>query len=179
MHKSDAWLAPMLERELGRVTPPDELWNRIHWPRAQPFATSNPNWLTLALVMGLVIVMAALSFRPSPSIHSGQPAQIRSWVKTNAGLDVALRRETSTSAVLEHAQVIRGEPPAAEIGFRIGSRPGMLRVSKMESAWAAVGQHATWSNNARVVSWGMRGQLYTLSCASPEDLKAACLLCHT
>ena len=179
MHKSDAWLAPMLERELGRVTPPDELWNRIHWPRARASADSNPNWLTVALVVGLVIVVAGLNYRPSRSIQSRQPVQIRSWVKTNTGLDVPLRREASSFAVLVRAQMIRGDVPATEIGFRIGNRPGVLRVSKLESAWASSGQHATWSNNARVASWGMSGQVYTLTCTTPEDLKTACMLCHT
>jgi len=38
------------------------------------------------------------------------------------------------------------------------------------------GRHA--GSSAKVFTWSMQGHTYTLECATPEDLKTACNLCH-
>ena len=55
----------------------------------------------------------------------------------------------------------------------INYKGGRLVVTKGESG----GQHAVGSG-ARVFTWSKDGRTYTLACATPEELRVACGLCH-
>jgi len=65
---------------------------------------------------------------------------------------------------LTGARVAKG---TVEIAYRVGKRDGRLIVGGRPSA-----------SGARVFTWSMDGRIYTLECATPDDLKIACNLCH-
>jgi hypothetical protein len=92
------------------------------------------------------------SYPRALGIRSEQGAQIRDWVKVNAGLDVPLRGDPSPVRLVG-ATVVKG---GVEIACLVGNREARLVVSKAASSHGR----------------------YTLKCATPEDLKTACLLCH-
>jgi hypothetical protein len=105
-------------------------------------------------------------------MQSDSATQIREWVKANAGLDVPLLGH-SAQVRLTGARLFRGD---AEIACRVGDHQAKLFISKGNSTL----QHGAEPTKARsTVSWGMAGRSYTLACATPEDLKIACLLCHS
>jgi hypothetical protein len=108
-----------------------------------------------ALIFGVVIWA---SYPREVGIRSGQGSQIREWVKVNAGLDVPLRGDPSPVRLVG-ARVVKG---GVEIECRVGNREARLVVSKAASSPLDLGRHGR----------------YTLKCATPEDLKTACLLCH-
>jgi hypothetical protein len=87
-------------------------------------------------------------------------------------LDVPL--EASTGLRFVGAKAARGQ---AEISCRVGDRDVKLTVSKAGGGAVAVSAHQSYAGG-KTVSWAMRGQQYTLACATPEDLQVACLLCH-
>ena len=111
---------------------------------------------------------------------SNRATDITGWVKSNTGLDVPVRQDPKAPIRLVGASVVRTEKvPTAEIAYRVGSHDVALRVTKAEGAAAETGhQGLAGIQGRKSASWTMRGQLYTLACATPEDLKVACLLCH-
>ena len=171
------WIEPVLERELDRVAAPEELWDRID-DRSLTVAvqTERPRLqgLAWAFVAAILVVVLVLGFRPRRDLvmQSESATQIREWVKANAGLDIPLFGH-SGQVRLTGARLMRGD---VEIACRVGDHQAKLLVSKGNSSL----QHGTQPTKASgTVSWEKGGRLYTLACAQPEDLKIACLLCHS
>lgn len=159
-----SWLEATLERRLGRVGAPVELWDRVQFPRTSSVRRSAFAPLAAALVV--IAVMwgfhlksggAAVQFR------SHDPEAVRAWVKANTGLDVPLH-----SGQLAGARVVPGRVAAAEITYRAGSHDVSVLVSTAGANSATRG---------RLVSWNARGQNYSLAFDALEDLKG-CMLCH-
>jgi len=96
-------------------------------------------------------------------IRSGDTGEIRALVKAKAGIDLPLR-ERPAGVQLMGANFSHG---SVEIAYSVGGRDGWLRVDGRRAA-----------SSARVFTWSMDGHTYTLECATPEDLKIACNLCH-
>ena len=158
-----------LARELRVVAAPEELWERIQNPRpAQRRAKSARTASMLACAALLVLAWWVVPRRVE--IRSANGGEIRAWVQARTGLNVPLRAQPAGSIQLIGASARRGQ---AEIAYRVASREGRLTVSR----GVAAGRH-TNPGNARVFSWSMDGQVYTLTCANPEDLGIACQLCH-
>ena len=127
--------------------------------------------LAWAFVAAMLVVVLVWGFRPRRDLvmQSGSATQIREWVTANAGFDVPLAG--STPIRLTGARLMRGD---VEIACRVGDHQAKLLVSKGNSSL----QHGAQPTKA-TVSWGMAGRVYTLASATPEDLKIACLLCHS
>jgi hypothetical protein len=129
--------------------------------------------LAWAFVASMLVVALVWGLRPRRDLvfRSDSATQIREWVKANAGLDIPLLG--SGQVRLAGARLMRGD---VEIACRVGDHQAKLLVSKGISSL----RHGSQPGRAHsTASWGMNGRLYTLACATPEDLRIACLLCHS
>jgi len=169
------WLETELRRELGGVRAPAELWDLIELGSlasagATPVRPSRKAAWVLAGTAAMIL--AAFFLQPRHEFQSTDASRIREWVKANTGLDVPLRATAALRFV--SAKAWSGQ---AEIACRVGDRDVKLTVSKNTGGAVAASAHQGYGNG-KTVSWAMRGQQYTLACATPEDLQVACLLCH-
>jgi hypothetical protein len=150
----------VLSRHLGRAPAPVELKpGRCLSLWAQP--GSARWWHRLQPVsaglagfasVAAALLLAALYFQPA-TLSSSNAVQIRNWVQVRARIDLPLRADLPSAIRLTGARVGRRN---TEVTFEIGGRAGVLRVP-------AQATH----------------QSYKLACATPEDERLACLLCHS
>ena len=149
------WLEGELSRQLGPVSAPDSLWNRIHEQRRPLRARPNP-WkirsiaaaALLALLAGLVWRLGAtrdqgaelealaqreLGGGSNVDLRSGDPGKIRAWVRENSGIDIRLpdSGEFGSDAVrLVGAGLLRMQnAPVAVIRYQVGDTPAALLVT--------------------------------------------------
>ncbi len=160
-HKN--WMEEELERSLRRVSAPQELWDRIQSPQhARASArTRFMAWAAVPMLMFVAVWGTHSRNNPATQLHSSDPAEIRAWVKANAGLDVPLHAGNLAGAKVVSART-------AEIAYRVAGRDVSLLVSESP---------ASVRRNGRAVSWMTGGQTYLLACAEPQDFKA-CVMCH-
>ena len=184
-----------LTRHLGPVQAPDELWGRVVQGAAG--RASVPRWgarqwaavslATLALAAGIRVglnrdlsgeeraVRALSRTQAQMEFRSGDPAELRTWVKTGTGLDVPLPERLAPSVQVIGANLTGG---SAEISYRVGGLDAALVVSKL--ATEGDGRHTLVKNGsyqgASFLSWTMRGQMYTIASA---DARLGCILCHS
>ena len=163
MHRE--WFEPVLAHQLDRVAAPEELWERVRNPviRKKKSVHTSVNAAGMS-ACATVLLLAIWLFVGHRGFRSADAGEIRGWVKAQAGIDVPLRAWPA-GVQLMGANFAKG---SVEIAYRVGGRDGWLRVD---------GRHA--GSSARVFTWSMDGHTYTLECATPEDLKIACNLCHT
>jgi hypothetical protein len=163
MHRE--WFEPALARELGQVAAPEELWERVRNPviRKKKSVHTSVNAARVGACATVILVAIGL-FVGHRGLRSADAGEIRGWVKAQAGIDVPLQSRP-VGVHLMGASVAKG---SVEIAYRVGNRDGRL----------VVGGHAPSGSNGRVFTWSMDGRIYTLECATPEDLKIACNLCH-
>jgi hypothetical protein len=176
----EMWLEPVLVRHLGSVTTPEELWDRVQRPEAPRSERSISMRLAWAAVCALVLLAAAWGVHGHSNLEfrSGEATEIRVWVKQRTDLDVPLLAEPAAPIRLMGARVVTGEVPTARIAYSVSNRDAVLLVSKAGSALSTNSRHSQPDRDAKVFSWTMRGQTYTLACSTPEDLRATCHLCH-
>lgn len=164
MHKE--WFEPVLAHQLDRVGAPEELWERVRNPRVPRVATRKRVHMGVnAARVGAcaTILLIVWLFVGRTSVRSGDAGEIRAFVKSKAGIDLPLRARPA-GVRLTGATWAKG---SVEIAYSVGSRDGRLTVD---------GRHLR--ADSRVFTWSMGGHTYTLACATPEDLKVACNLCH-
>jgi hypothetical protein len=164
MHRE--WIEPALARHLDPVSAPEELWERVRNPASgikKKGVHTSVNAARLGACATSVLLLLVWLVGGQRGLRSGDPGEIRRWVQAKAGIDVPLRARPAGVQVTG-ASVSRG---TVEIAYKVGSRDGRLFVG---------GKHT--SSNPRVFTWSMDGRTYTLECATPEDLKIACSLCH-
>lgn len=212
MHRPDPhelWLEPMLDRHLAPVTAPDRLWDLVQHPPTPRRKLFTPAPL---LVPAFVILLAAATWSLLPRFShressnevlaiqalASQPedlelradtiTEIRAWVKSRTGLDIPLPGTTVDAVQMTGVCAVKGGTPAVEVAYRVGGRHAALLVSKAGFPQQDDGKHRFLKcesvGAARVSSWTMRGQLYTLAYAATGDDalgagKDECLLCHT
>jgi hypothetical protein len=170
MHKD--WFEPVLAHQLDRVAAPQELWERVRNPgvvakkRKRVHRSVNAAGMSACATVLLLAIWLVVGHS---GVKSGDPGEIRAWVKAQAGVDVPLRARPA-GVHLVGANFTKG---SVEIAYRVGGRDGRLKV---DGGIKVVGRHA--GSRATVFTWSMDGHTYTLECATPEDLKIACNLCH-
>ena len=179
-----SWLEPVLTEHLGRVAAPQELWRRVQAPRFEGARSSRPQ-LAWALATTLAIVTVAWGFHPrinatasrdaNLTLRCADPARIRAWVKANTGLDVPLPDKPAAAVQLIGARAVQSDPPSVEVDYIATGHQEHLLVSKARSKSPT---HRQPGANDSHAAWTMGGQAYTLACADPAELRAACLLCH-
>jgi len=195
---------PWLERELAsglkRVTPPGALWReveagvrperttgwRIVWPAAAAamlvlaaatawqFVSAQDIGAQLRQAAGSAITGDPLSF------HTGSCAELRDWLRQNAGMDVPLPA-AAPAVELRGARVTerRGNRIAA-IAYRVAGSAATLFVARRRSGAGAphnFTQTASMGDGV-LVSWRMRDLEYALVSENPGDPHAGCRLCH-
>jgi hypothetical protein len=194
----EGWLKKLLERNLRPVSAPDELWDRIQQPRVRqthsgfaPLAVLAVATLAAVAVWGFYprsaqstqeLAVAGLSSSPETlELQSGTLPEIRAWVKTRTGLDLPLPSEASHAVRLKGVCTVRGGA-TVEVAYRVSGHNAALLVSKASPEIAGDGRHrflkCESTVGARVSTWVMRGQLYTLAYAASGDIRDECLLCH-
>jgi hypothetical protein len=153
------WIESELVGGLRPVEAPGELWGRVEAGRIAgcrqdclPHNVAHTGRWVVALVTLVLSVVVWASYPRTLGIRSSQGSLVREWVRVNAGLDVPLRGDPSPVRLVG-ARVVKG---GVEIACRVGNREARLVVSKAASSHGR----------------------YTLKCATPEDMKTACLLCH-
>lgn len=168
-----------LESDLGHslreVTAPPELWDRVQSVRVRrPQASRGLVWAVAATVVLATLALSKLPAGRSQQMafHCQNPAQLRAWVKANAGFNVPLRASLPASIQLVGARAVEGR---VEIAYRAGNRDAMLLVSRADRGAVNVAHSQA---NGKVSSWVMAGQRFTLACNDPADLQLACKLCH-
>lgn len=183
---SIAWLDAALTENLRPVGAPAELWDRVQMPRisTSQAAGRSTGWrLALASAVAVILVVALWSFGPgSREFRSSDPMAIRAWVKDRCGVALPLSAEASPairlSAVRLQKDGGKDRGASAEVAFRVEDRPALLQISQLESAPVGELAHHRFAADAKSVSWVAEGRLFTLACATPEDLRIACSLCH-
>jgi hypothetical protein len=162
MHKE--WFEPVLAHQLDRVRAPEELWDRVRNPRIRK--KKGVHMSVNAARVGAcatVLLLAIWLLVGRTSVRSGDAAEIRAFVKAKEGIDLPLRAHAA-GVQLTGAKVARG---SVEVAYRVGKHDGRLVVGG-----------PVVSTGPRVFTWSMDGRTYTLECATPQDLKLACGLCH-
>lgn len=130
------------------------------------------------------VAVAALTGGPeSLSLRTEDTRQIRAWVKANSGIDIPLPPKHSSVIQVVGARMIDGPRPLAEVAYQVDGYRATLLVTKDPSGKKTYPSHGFHASDrldaARVTSWSMRGQSYTLAWeASEEEFEVACLLCH-
>lgn len=160
------WFEPVLAHQLDRVAAPEELWERVRNPviRKKKGVHTSVNAARLGACATVIVCVFAIYLLVGHSgLRSGDAGEIRGWVKAQAGIDVPLRAQPA-GVHLVGASFTKG---SVEITYRVGGRAGRLEVDGRKAG-----------SSARVFTWSMDGHTYTLECATPEDLKVACNLCH-
>lgn len=167
----------VLRQELSPVAAPADLWERLEvralngMERRRKPLPQKVFWSFASAAAALVL--GSFFLLPSHQFHSADPSQIQAWVKANTGLEIPLQ----AAAGIEYLQAT-GSSGQAEIACRIGNRQAKLTVSKSTGGVIAASEHHATTTGQKSVSWSMSGQVYTLACASPDDLLVACALCH-
>ncbi len=183
-----------LARALNPVPAPDALWERIQQGQAAPSLDRlRWPWWAFAAALAATIALFCFSLRSDTTsalarvaaeelgsapdtvdFRSADPVRIRAWVQANTGLDLPL--PASPSVELVGVRLIRG---MACVSYRVGNRPAKLLVAR--AATAAPPHRAmdhTVYRGAALASWSMQGQSFLLASSSPQDSRAACVLCH-
>jgi hypothetical protein len=164
MHRE--WIEPALARHLDPVSAPAELWERVRNPgvtRKRRGVHTSVNAARVGACATVLLLFAIWAFGGQRGLRSNDPGEIRGWVQAKVGIDVPLRARPA-GVQLKGASVSKG---TVEIAYKVGNRDGRLMVGGRRVA-----------SGPRVFTWSMHGRTYTLECATPQDLKIACGLCH-
>lgn len=182
-----------LQRQLRPVDAPEELWARIQ-TRTRAKHTPNLRWLAGAFA-GAAIVLCCLMLRSNATGHlaktaaqelaarservdfrSNDPAQIRAWVRSRAGMDVPLASAGSVRFL--GVALLQESPCVVCVSYRIGGKRGDLVIARGGSRGPKHSsmQHLS-SGNASILAWAAAGQTYVVA-APVDNLQLTCSLCH-
>lgn len=196
-------LETVLTKHLASVAAPENLWERVQRPRQAP--RTAPMWLgwaaaaaTIAVVAGgwavwqlaqpplSVEARAVNSLEAQASelpLHTQDATTVRKWIKAESGIDVPLPPKHDGLVQILGARITEGDNPVAEIAYQVGEYRAALLVAKDPTGKTVYPHHEVRSSDpyqkARVSSWSMRGQTYTLAWSAPGEFRVACLLCHS
>jgi len=202
---ADLWLERELARQLAPVAAPDSLWDRINQQQRRPrrrVSFDRAFWpIAVAMVLlafaGALRTFSAHRDREALTDHSGSVdlrsdnfEDIRAWAKTEANIDIdlpsgQLARDRGDVRLLGARLIRRRGLPVAAIDYRVGDESATLFVSGKRAGLSGTTEAAghlfsqTRSTGAaRLVSWNMRNQTYTIASSGARNAHGACLLCH-
>jgi hypothetical protein len=196
-------LDPVLKKHLGRVQAPMNLRSHVQGrvSAQTPRATMWPAWAASAAALVAVaggwaawtqlqkpqsveaMAIAALDRNPEElALRTEDAASIRKWIRTNAGIDIPLPPKHSSVIRIQGARFTGESSKMAEVSYQVGEFRAALLVTKNPSGVTAYPKHDFRGSNpfeeARVTSWSLKGQNYTLAWTAPGEFRTACLLCH-
>ena len=186
---SIAWLEAALADNLRPVSAPAQLWDRVEMPRTtvSTGAGFSMGWrfaLPLAVAAMLVVglwTFSRASFK-NQELRSSDPAAISAWVRDRCGFALLLSAQASSQIQLASVRFEKSgaedRGASTELAFRVENRPALLQIAEVDGAPLREAAHHRLAGDARSVSWVAEGRLFTLACATPEDLRIACSLCH-
>jgi hypothetical protein len=109
-------------------------------------------------------------------------AAVRTWVKSHSGIDIPLPPRHSSWVKIIGASVSGSDNKVAEVSYQVGDYKAALLVTKDRTNAKTYPSHEIRPSDpletARVSSWSMKGQSYTLASMAPGQARVACLLCH-
>jgi hypothetical protein len=197
-------LDPVLKKHLGRVEAPPNLWAHVQGHTATDVPASS-FWTSRAFAVAAAVAIlaggwtlwnetrapqtveamavAALGNNPAQlELQTEDAATIRKWVKANAGIDIPLPPQHSGVIRINGASVNHEGPRMAEVSYQVGEFRAALLVTKDPSGVTRYPKHDFRGSDsfeaARVTSWSLKGQAYTLAWTAPGEFRTACLLCH-
>ena len=129
------------------------------------------------------MALAALDRGPEDlALRTEDAASVRKWVRTNSGIDIPLPPKHSGVIHIRGARVNGDTQRVAEVSYQVGEFRAALMVTKDPTGAKSYPKHDFRGSNAleaaRVTSWSMKGQSYTLAWTAPGEFRTACLLCH-
>ncbi|MEI9811788.1 MAG: hypothetical protein WDO18_03550 [Acidobacteriota bacterium] len=193
----------VLGKHLGPVRAPEDLWTRVQNPGQRVPVHTRSMWGAWAAAAAMLVFSAggwmvwqerhpvsveslaveALAQGPENlALHTEDASEVRAWVKSHAGIDIPLPPKHSPLVRILGASISRDSRHVAEVSYQVGDYRAALIVARDESGKTVYPQHELRSSDpvqaARVSSWSMKGQSYTLAWAAPGEFRVACLLCH-
>lgn len=193
-------LDQVLKKHLGRVEAPVGLWNHVRGPVHPPKpVVAWHSWAAAAAALTIVaagwgvwrqfqepstveaMAVAALEREPQElTLQTSDATSVRKWLRSAAGLDIPLPPKHSDVIQIHGARV--NEAGLAEISYQAGEFQVALLVSKNSDGVSGYPSHDFRGSDpyetARVTSWSLKGQSYTLAWSAPGEFRTACLLCH-
>jgi hypothetical protein len=107
---------------------------------------------------------------------------VRQWVKAHSGIDIPLPPRHSSWVKIVGASISGSDDKIAEVSYQVGEYQAALLVAKDKTGAKSYPSHEIRPSDpletARVSSWSMKGQSYTLAWMAPGEARVACLLCH-
>ncbi len=203
---ADLWLERELARQLAPVAAPESLWDRINQRQREPrrrFSFDRAFWpVAVAMVLlAFAGVLRTFSASRDPEtftersgsfdLRSDNFEDIRAWAKTEANIDIdlpsgQLARDRGDVRLLGARLIRRRGLPVAAIDYRVGDEAATLFVSGKRAGLSGTTEGAGHlfsqtrsTGEARLVSWNMRNQTYTIASSGAGNARGACLLCHT
>jgi hypothetical protein len=199
---ADLWLERELARQLAPVAAPESLWDRINEQQRIPrrrVSFDRAFWPVAAAMVLLAFagVLRNLTVDRDPPIAAGGSGNfdfrsnnfddIRAWAKTEANIDIDLPSgqlaPDRSDVQLLGARLIRQRGlPVAAIDYRVGGEAATLFVSGKRGGLSGTTEaagHLFSRINARLVSWNVGNQTYTIAFSGAKSPHGACLLCHT
>ena len=190
------WLEMELASHLAPVEAPDSLWERIQEPpRRAP--KRPPLWLLWPVAAVLLLALSPWTGDPTAAMErladqelragaesldfrSSSLTEIRRWVKAKTNLDLDAPDQSTGAVRILGARLIRIQgAPAAAVAYQVGSDPAILLVSSgSNTAPKHVFRRILTLSGAKLLSWTMRQQVYTMAFPVSADPQAGCLLCH-
>jgi hypothetical protein len=204
-----SWIESELTRQFRPVHAPDTLWQSIHEQR-RPLRTRSritaavwiPALTLLALSVGLsarltttpinaadLRSLSATAGAPDRiEFRSGDPNQIRAWVKERSGIDISFPEKlpaTGENVSLVGARLVRLKgTPLAEVTCRVGQHFVSMLVANrpVRSGAGRKLRHEDLriesAADMRLISWNMGAERYMMALTDTYDFHKACLLCH-
>jgi len=194
-------LDPILKKHLGRVEAPAKLWNHVRGPIRAPRPSPLFAWAPVAALLAITAggwmlwqqlrepqsveakAVAALDRGPEDlGLRTENAVEVRAWLKENGGFEIPLPPKHSPVVRIIGASMMDGATPIAQISYQVGQYRAELLVAKDPTGATTYPKHDVRDSDpyqaARVSSWSMKGQSYTLAWSAPGEFRTACLLCH-
>jgi hypothetical protein len=129
------------------------------------------------------MAVSALKHKPSDlELRTEDATTVRQWVKSNSGIDIPLPPRHSSWVKIIGAKISSGDSKIAEVSYQVGEYQAALLVAQDKTGAKTYPSHEIRPSDpyqtARVSSWSMKGQSYTLAWDAPGEARVACLLCH-
>ncbi len=203
--KQNRNLERVLAKHLAPVEAPADLWNRVRQPSRPAAAQTHSIWTawaaaaaTIAISVGgwtfwhlhgdnpvsiQTMALSALDHKAGDmELKTEDATTVRSWVKSNSGIDIPLPPRHSSWVKIVGASVSGGDNKIAEVSYQVGEYKAALLVTRDKTNAKTYPSHEIRPSDpletARVSSWSMKGQSYTLAWRAPGEARVACLLCH-
>jgi hypothetical protein len=207
---ADSPLEAELARQLCAVRAPDSLWRAIHEQR-RPLRVRPHWWKAWWAAAALSVLLAGLAWRlgaarnaapdqtadlealaerelggmadgsAAMDIRSGDPGEIRRWLKANTGVDVRLADSPAPGhdVRLVGAGLAQfGKSPVAVVAYRAGDDFAAMVVADRREGPGHASPRMEVSGDVSLYSWQLGADDYAIAFGGRKQPWRACLICH-